>query len=142
MAVGILTRYFLRRYALARRDPSNVIPYFTALVEVIVVALLFPFAAFYSTLLIASLKWPLLSRSQIDRMATLDIWIPLSLVLLVIGILLFWRKFSKYRLDPTICAEFDSERDRKIIFWQGAACIAICGGVIPVLAVVVTYLIF
>lgn len=142
MDVGILTRYFLRRYALARRDPSNVIPYFTALVEVIVVALAFPFAALYSVLGIASLRWSLLSRGQINRMVTLDFWIPLSLVVLAIGILLFWRKFSRYRLDPAICAEFDSERDRKIIFWQRTACIAICGGVIPVLAVVVAYGLF
>jgi len=75
-------------------------------------------------------------------MATLDVWIPVSLVLLAIGTLLFWRKFSKYRLDPTISAEFDTDRDRKIIFWQRTTCIAICGGVIPVLAVVVTFLIF
>jgi len=142
MDVGILTRYFLRRYALARRDPSNHAPYFTALVEVIVVALALPSAALYSVFLITSLRSPLLSRGQLDQMATLDVWIPLSLVVLAIGILLFWRKFSKYRLDPTISAEFDSERDRKIIFWQRTACIAICGFVIPALAVVVTYLIF
>jgi hypothetical protein len=142
MDVGILTRYFLRRYALARRDPSNVIPYLTALGEVIVVTLLGPFAALYSVFLITSLKWPLLSRGQLDQMATLSVWIPLSLVVLAIGILLLWRKFSKYRLDPTISAEFDSERDRKIIFWQRTACIAIYGFVIPALAVVVTFLIF
>ena len=142
MDVGILTRYFLRRYALARRDPGNVIPYFTALLEVIVVALGLPSAAVYSVFLITSLRWPLLSRGQLDQMATLDVWIPVSLVLLAIGTLLFWRKFSKYRLDPTISAEFDTDRDRKIIFWQRTTCIAICGGVIPVLAVVVTFLIF
>lgn len=142
MDVGILTRYFLRRYALARRDPSNVVPYFTALVEVIVVALAFPFAALYSVLVIASLRWSLLSRGQINRMVTLDFWIPVSLVVLALGILLLWRKFSRYRLDPAICADFDSERDRKIIFWQRTACIAIFGGVIPVLAFVVAYGVF
>ena len=142
MDVGILTRYFLRRYALARRDPGNVIPYFTALLEVIVVALGLPSAAVYSVFLITSLRWPLLSRGQLDQMATLDVWIPVSLVLLAIGTLLFWRKFSKYRLDPTICAEFDTDRDRKIIVWQRTACIAICGGVIPLFALVVTFLIF
>jgi len=142
MEVGILTRYFLRRYARARRDPSNHVPYFTALVEVIVVALALPSTALYSVFLITSLRWPLLSRGVLDQMATLDVAIPVGLVVLAIGILLFWRKFSKYRSDPTISAEFDSERDRKIIFWQRTACIAICGFVIPALAVIVTFLIF
>jgi hypothetical protein len=82
----------------------------------------------------------MLSRGLLDRMVS--VWIPFSLVLLAIGICLFWRKFSRYRLDPTTCAKFDTERDRKIIFWQRTACIAICGFVIPALAVVVAFDLF
>lgn len=139
--LGWADRYFVRRFALARRMPtsSTATAFSNALFEVTLVAVALPCLAVYSCVLVTSLKWaPNLTRAHPNFSP--------KLVGLVIGFLAagaghawFRRRFRRFLQPPDVWVDFDTERDRRIVFWQKLIILSICGAVIPVLAVIVTF---
>jgi hypothetical protein len=139
---GMVTRYFLRRYAQARRNLNNAtpsVPFRAAVLEAGFLFVMLPFLSLYSVFLITSLRWPLLNRAYLDEMADKYLAIALSFALLAGWYFIVARKFQRYRVNPRLCAEFDSERDRNIILWQKAVGLIVAGLVIPLLACAVTF---
>jgi hypothetical protein len=51
----------------------------------------------------------------------------------------FRRRFRRFLQPPDVWADFDSESDRRIVFWQKLIILSVCGAVIPMLAVIVTF---
>jgi len=140
--MDLLTRYFLRRYAQARRNPRNAtpsVPYREATLETSFLFIAMPFIALYSVALITSLRWPLISRAAYDQFAVRPLAVIIFLAVLVVGHVLLIRRFNKYRLNPAICAEFDSERDREIIFWQKTVGFVVAAIVVPLVTLVITF---
>ena len=134
------TRYFLRRLAIARRKKhaSSSGPYQEALVEVILVVLGLPAVGVLSFVGLSSLtwwevnvdkRWPWLSF----RLMGIVLWV----LALLVGHWWFGKRFSRYRLDPSVHLAFDTERDRHIIFWQKFAALVVCGLVMPWLGILV-----
>ena len=140
--VGMVTRYFLRRYAQAKRKPGNAtpsVPFRAAVLEAGFLFVMLPFLSLYSVLVITSFRWPLWSGGDFDGMVDKYTAVALSLVLLAVWYFIMARKFQRYRVNPELCAEFDSERDRNIILWQKAVGLIVAGVVIPLLACAVTF---
>lgn len=136
--LGWVDRYFLRRFALARRaaKSSPATPYSEALFEVTLVAVLAPSMAVFSCVLMTSLKWaPAFAHTHPNfspRMASL------VFAFLAIGGGNAWLRHRFRRLSPDAWADFDADSDRRMVFWQKRIIFLICGVVIPVLAVIVT----
>ncbi len=143
--VGPVTRYFLRRYAQAKRDPNNAndsVPYYNAAIETSGIFVGIPTATLLGLVLIVSMRWPLVKPAQFHGFSPRLVIVALSFLALAIGHLLLAPRFKRFRLNPGICAEFDSERDRKIIFRQKAIALVVCGIVIPWIAIVLTLWVF
>lgn len=136
--LGWMDRYFLRRFALARRAPKSHLatPYSEALFEVTVVAVLAPCMAVFSCVLMTSLKWaPTFAHTHPNfspRIASL------VFASLAIGAGNAWLRWRFRRFPSDAWADFDTESDRRMIFWQKRIILLVCGAVIPVLAVIVT----
>lgn len=139
--VGWMARYFLRRLALARRDPRNsaTAAYSNALFELTLVVVLMPCLAIFSCVLIASVKWaPTFARAHPNFSP--------KVAGLVIGFLAFgagnvWlrRRFRELQVMPSACAYFDTKEDRRVACWQKLVVVSVCGAVIPLLAIAVTF---
>lgn len=140
-SVGPVTRYFLRRYAQAKRDPNKAndsVPYHKAAIETSALFVGFPTATLMGLVLIVSMRWPLITLAQFRGFPPRLVLVALSLVPVAIGHLFMAARFKPFRLNPDVCAEFDSERDRKIIFQQKAIALVVGGIVIPCIAIVLT----
>jgi len=140
--MDVITRYFLRRFAQARRNPKNAtswVPYWNAALETSYLFIALPFAALFAIVLITSLRWPLVSRMTYNYLGTWPTYLILALVFFALGNFFLIKKFRKYQLNPAICAEFDSERDREIIFRQKTVGFVLAAIVIPLVALVVTF---
>jgi hypothetical protein len=140
-AVDLITRYFLRRLAIARRkmpQSSASASYTDALFDVILVVLGLPGVALLSFIGISTIrwwkpamssKWPWLSFP----VGALGIWA----LAIIVGHVWLGRRFGKFRNDPTPCLEFASDKDRQIAFWVKFSVVTVCGLVIPWIAIAI-----
>ena len=131
-------RYFLRSLALARRVPRSWpgTSYSEALFQVTAVAVLMPFTAVFSCVLITSFIW---APTFADAHPNFSPMITALVVgFLVIGIGNVWLRRRFRNFPPDAWADFDTDRDRRIVFWQKRIILVVCGVVIPVLAAIVT----
>lgn len=137
-----LTRYFLRRLALAHSDKKNdeATSYSTALFEATLISVIAPSVAVFSSFLLSSLKWaPDLRswwpwpRSSIKLTAVI-----IAVLAAVLGGFLLNRRFKPYRHNPAMWSRFATEADRRLIFWQKIAIMTTFGIVVPLLAFVAT----
>jgi hypothetical protein len=143
--MDLITRYFLRRLAISKRElqhASKDASYRDALVEVILVVLGLPSVAALSFVGISTMqwwepvisaKWPWLSFS----VGALGLWF----VAVIVGHQWLGRRFKQYRDDPTPCLEFASERDERVAFWVKFSVITVCGLIIPWLGIAVDHLV-
>ena len=133
-------RYFLRQLALARKNgrKSEAASYSKALSEVTFVAIVAPFVAAFSCIVITSLKWaPTFGRMHPDFSPKLT-GLVVGFLVLGVGTAWFRRRFSKFRAMPAIWAAFDTEEDRRLVFWQKVIILTLCGAVVPLLALALT----
>lgn len=140
--IDLLTRYFLRRLALARgKDYTDRrAEHSDALVEVIIVAIAAPAFAILSFVLILSLRWltPAEARAlHIPSKYPLAIggWILCAIA----GRVSLGRKFKRFLSDAGAALDFAGERDRQIAEGQKFAVLAICGLLVPGLAVLIAF---
>jgi len=138
--VNFASRYFLRHLAQARRDPNNAddsVPYNKALLETALLFVIMPATAVVSIVGSAGLRYfpNLLKRAF--GVAPFYFLVGVVAISMSAGYLWFRRRFKGYRHNPNACAEFDSDRDREIIFWQKYGTIVVCVAVIPLLALLV-----
>ena len=134
--LDFVTRYFLRRLAIARRkehrNPRT--PFVEAKVEVILIVIMFPIVGVASFVIMFGLHW--FTPAEVARMPIPDKYMTV-LVLWILSCLVgsFWlnRKFKRYLHDPTPCLDFDTEHDRKIVFWQRLIAYFTAGVLMPVL---------
>ena len=142
MKTGFITRYFLRRLAIARRkhksDPTAA--FNEAKVETILVFLGAPAIAILSAIVIGSLRW--LTPAQAARyplppkfLIVIAIWVPCA----VVGNWWLNRRFKKFKEDPSPCFEFASNQDQIWATSQKIAMLTICGIGIPMLAFVFAF---
>jgi hypothetical protein len=139
-----LTKYFLRRLAIARRKPlyrgDSGAAHWDALVEVIFVAVAAPFFAVFSFFLIVSLRW--LTRSQAASLPIPSKYVVAIggwLLCVVIGRSLLGRKFKGYLTRPGAALMFDTERDQQIASGLKLAVIAVSGFLVPALAFLIAF---
>lgn len=139
-----LTAYFLRRLAIARRNPLyNGNPgaaHWDALLEVILIAVTAPLFAIFSFLLILSLRWLTPSQAAMLPVPSKYVggiggWI----LSVIIGRLLLGRKFKRFLNDPGAALEFDDERDRQVAEGQKIAVLVISGLLIPAIAFLIAF---
>jgi hypothetical protein len=137
-----ITRYFLRRLAIARRKRhiNPLTPFNDAKVEVILIALAAPLVGMLSFFLVASLRW--LTPAEAGRIP-LPSKLTQAIVLWVLCYLVgsFWlnRKFRRYRDDPTLSLKFDTASDRQIVFWQKIMIFFMSGILMPMVGSLVAF---
>jgi hypothetical protein len=56
-----------------------------------------------------------------------------------IGHLWIGRRFEKYREDRSLCTQFASEKDSRIVAWQRFIVFVVCAIVLPLLAMYITF---
>jgi len=140
-----VTRYFLRRLALARREHGAarpMVPHREAKVDAILVFVAMPAIALISCAGIVSLHW--MSPAQISGVhlpPKLEFAVVLWAVLAIVGNLLFSRRFVRFLDDPSPSFSFDTERDCHIARWQKGIAIVSAGVIVPVLSFLTLYLI-
>src|SRR5213078_3354268 len=93
-------------------------PYSDALFEVTLVAVLAPCLAVYSCLLITSLAWAPKLTARWPNVSPKGVGLLIGLLALSAGGIWFSRRFRAYRGDLRSFSVFDSERDRRVVFWQ------------------------
>ena len=143
--MDFITRYFLRRLAISRREQrhaSQDASYKDALVEVILVVLGFPSVAILSFVGILTMQWwePVISANWpwlSFPLGALGLWF----VVATLGYRLLGRRFRQYRDDPTPCLDFASERDERIAFWVKVSVVTVCGLIIPWLGIAIDQMI-
>jgi hypothetical protein len=136
----VITRYFLRRYAQAKRNAKHVnasVSYSNAVMELSLLLFAVPTAALFSTIFILSSKAPLVSSAHVDPLAARSAGVSLFVVATATGYFWLKRSFRRYLLDPSLCTKFDSERDRKIVYWQRFAALMVGGVVVPWLVIAI-----
>lgn len=136
-----LTRYFLRRLAIARRKgrfPSA--QYRAALVDVICFAIAFPILGLLSFGLVLSLRWMTPAQAAAHPIPSKYIIAGIVMALsFVVGHRLLGPKFERYRDDPTACRGYDSEHDRRVGAFQKTAGFLICAIVMPWLGFMIAF---
>lgn len=131
------TRYFLRCLAKNRRESRSTaewLPYAKALLDSAFVFIAMPTVAMFSVIGFASLRY-------FPRAVTLTFGLaPRSFIVVIVfgslfaGYTWFRHRFRAYPYDTEAYTEFDSERDRAIVFQLRLASIMICGLAIPFLS--------
>jgi hypothetical protein len=137
-----ITRYFLRRLAMAHRESPNRKPsiqYTNALVETILVFIGMPMIAFASLVFIPSLHWAPQIVPKWTRYSQLEFALMLWILSVIIGHIWLGRKFKKYQDDRSAYLQFNSARDSKIASRQRFIVFIICAIVLPLLAMLVTF---
>jgi len=116
------------------------VSYSAAKVETILLVLLMPAIAVVSVTGIGALRFFTPSQVAAAHLPSkLFFAIAICSLCAVVGNLWLDPRLRKYRLDPSPCLPFDTERDRNVAGWQKALTIVTCGLVLPLLAVVVTF---
>jgi hypothetical protein len=139
---GFITRYFLRRLAMAHREsPSRKrsIQYTNALLETILAFVGMPLIGLASLVLIPSLRWAPNTLAKWSSISHFGLAIIFSIVSLVIGHLWFGHRFKKYRDDRSAYLQLSTDRDFKIASWQKTTVFLSCGIVLPLLAMYITF---
>jgi len=139
---NFIARYFLRRLAIAHRasptrKPS--IQYTNALLDTILIFVGLPMLGFASLILIPSLRWAPNTIARwfglSPRLGLLALWI----LSLLAGHWWLGKQLKKYREDRSEYLQFATEKDAQIAFWQKTAVLLVCGIVLPLLAMFVTF---
>jgi|SRR6185437_11948047 len=138
--VGWTARYFLRRYALARKSPksSEATAYSNAIFEVTLVAVLMPCLAVFSCVLVTSIKWAPAFAHTHPKFSPKAAALVIGFLAIGTGQAWFRRRFRRLVQTPDVWTNFDTDKDRLMAFWQKVIILSICGAVIPLLAVAVT----
>jgi hypothetical protein len=141
--MDIVTRYFLRRQALAlkRDNTASQAAYRRALAEVTFAFVVMPAIGVLAFFGLSSINWlrPALEQHfpwLSIRLLAVVLWV----LLFVIGNAWFGRRFKQYLSDPGLCRRFDSARDRRIAFWQKMGSVVLCGLVVPSLGLLMSRL--
>jgi hypothetical protein len=137
-----VTRYFLRRLAIARhrvptRKSGN--QNTDALLETILIFVGVPILGVASLILIPSLRW---APNTIAKWFGYSPWggvIIICILSVVVGRLWIGKRFEKYREDRFVYTQFASERDARIVAWQRFIVFVVCGIVLPFLAMYITF---
>jgi hypothetical protein len=137
-----VTRYFLRRLAIARQSASMRRPetqYTDALLETILIFVGMPMLGVTSVILITSLRW---APNAIAKW--FGYWprggvIILSILSIVVGRLWLRKRFEKYREDRAIYKQFASEKDSRIVAWQRFIVFLVCAIILPFLGLYLTF---
>jgi hypothetical protein len=141
--MDVITRYFLRRLAVARHKrglSTEASRYHYALVEVILLVLALPSIAVFSFALLATLKWsvPFIDERWPGFSIKTTALVVYALTL-VAGHRWLGRRFRIFRDDPTAPLRFDTETDHRIVFWQKFIVVLTCGLIIPCLGLLASY---
>ena len=143
MSPGSVSRYFLRRFAIAARKKHIAAsrPFHEALAETTLVFFGLPAVAALSFVGIITLRWwnPAVT-SRWPGFSAAWLVLPIWVVCVAIGHLTIGRTFAKYRNGVSGTLEFASERDRRIVFWQKGVAFALCGIAAPWLGILVARL--
>ena len=137
-----IARYFLRRLAKAHRDKPDYTSsalYTNALLETILIFVLAPMAGLASLILIPSLRWSPTGIAKWFGSAPWFNWGMLVVVGFLIGHLWLGKRLRKYRENCSEYLLFDTKRDARIIFWQRFGAFLVCGIIVPLLAMLVTF---
>jgi hypothetical protein len=136
-----LTRYFLRRLAIARRKGRFAsAQYRTALVDVVCFAIAFPVLGLLSFGLILILTW--MTPTQAAAHPIPSKYVIAGIVMacsFVAGHRLLGSKFERYRDDPSACRGYDSDHDRRVATFQKTAGFLICAIVMPWLGFMIAF---
>lgn len=133
-----ISRYFLRRLAIAthKEHVSASTPYYEALVEVILVFMALPAIAVFSFVSLSTMKWwrPIMEEQWPWLSAKAG---GLTIGFLTLLISYFWlgKRFGRYRFERPAMVEFDTDRDRRIAYWQKFIVVVLCGLVAPWLGI-------
>lgn len=135
-----VTRYFLRRLALARRDlnKSEAAAYSSAVFEVTLVTVVMPCLAIFSCVAMTSLKWAPTFAREYPGFSPKIAGLAVAFLVFGIGNIWFRVRLGRHRAVLSLWAYFDSPEDRRVVFWQKVLIVALCGAVVPLLAVVAT----
>ena len=134
--MDLMTKYFLRRFAKARRDPKadQRKAFDDAVFETSLVFILFPAFALINIALLAGLRfWPK-TVTNTWMMAPKVAAICTGILIGVIGHRGVGRHFRALRMDTAPWWEFDSAADRRLVAWQTFGVFCICAIVVPFLA--------
>jgi len=137
-----ITRYFLRRLAMAHRESPNRKPsiqHINALVETILIFVGMPVVVLASLILIPSLRWAPQIFPKWTSFSQLGFAPMLWIFSVIIGHLWLGRKFKKYQDDRSAYLQFNSARDSKIASRQRTMVFCVCAIVLPLLAMYVTF---
>jgi hypothetical protein len=136
-----LTRYFLRRLAIARRKARFAsAQYRTALVDVICFAIAFPVLGLLSFGLVLSLRWMTPAQAAAHPIPSKYIIAGVVMALsFVVGHRLLGPKFEKYIDNPTACPRYDNDHDRRAAAFQKTAGFVISAIVMPWLAFMIAF---
>ena len=139
--IGIVTRYFLRRLALARRDKRDETvseSFKTAINDVAHTFFYMPLIGITSCSLMASLKfWSPYFVGHEDDMSVVGVVFLASVLYLWILNRRLRKHFLEYEKNPSACYAYDSERDRRIAIIQMRAVDFIAIMVAPVIGFMV-----
>lgn len=113
-------------------------PYSSALFEVTLVAIAAPCLAVFSCVLITSLKWAPNFGWRWHGLSPTSIGLIIAALAFLGGGVLFARRFRRYREDDFVWQAFDTENDRRVVFWQKVAILTGCGLVVPWVALALT----
>jgi hypothetical protein len=137
-----IARYFLRRLALAHRAAparKSSIQYLNALLETILIFVGLPMLGLASLILIPSLRWAPNTIANFFGLSPRLGLIILCVLSLVVGHWWLGNRLNKYREDRTVYSQFDTVKDSRIVFWQKFGVSLVCGIVLPLLAMFVTF---
>ena len=140
--VGIVTRYFLRRLAKARRkkNASPWVFHWDALVATSMFFVGMPILALFSCVGISSFYWDPTFGTRWPGFSPKLTSVAITLGAIAVGGYFFGKKFKRYRTNPDACLAFDTERDRQIIFWQLFWMSVMAGLVLPSATLGLNYL--
>jgi hypothetical protein len=115
-----ITRYFLRRLALAHRKYKEPrVGFANALADTVLVFVGLPIAAVFSFVIATSGKWGLQASARLFGAAPQLEGLGFGAVVMLIGYLLLNRRMRKYVDENSDCyLAYDSEKDAQVVFWQ------------------------
>ena len=139
--IDFVTRYFLRRLAKARRkkNASPWVFHWDALVATSMFFVGMPLLALFSCVGISSFYWDPTFGTRWPEFSPKLTGVAITLSAIAVGGYFFGKKFNRYRTNPDACLAFDTERDRRIIFWQLLSVSAIAGLILPSATLGLTY---
>jgi hypothetical protein len=134
-SAGWTLRYFLRRFALARKSKDAGAAYSSALFEVVLVAVVAPSMAIFSCAIITSVKWAPALATRWSHFSPKLTGVIIAVMSFAVGKALFDKRLQRYRDNSEAYRNFGSDLDERAVFWQKLSIVSICGLVLPLLAV-------